>query len=311
MKKPDLDSADHQTSHQANYQADALIPFLFDNTQIRGNSVHLNVTLNRALQYHSYPAPLRLLLGELMAACAMLSATLKMDGALILQIQGKGALKLLVVECTSDFGLRATAKWDGDLPNEFKSMIGDGQCAITLAPKNGESYQGIVPLEGENIAQMLEDYMLRSQQIDTKLWLTCDGENASGMLIQRLPDLPNQELPDQDSDTWNRICILADTVTSDELQSLSLEMLLTRLFGEEDVCMFSAKPTQFYCACTRLKVANMLMLLGKDEVESILAERENIEVNCEFCNKKYAFDTVDAAALFTHESIAPATSTKH
>lgn len=287
-------------------QRDYLQRFMFDNTPIRGNTVHLNVTLNSALQYHDYPAPLRALLGELMAASALLSATLKMDGALVLQIQGKGALKLLVVECNAGLGMRATAKWDGELPEKFKDMIGDGHCVITLAPKEGEPYQGIVPLEGENIAEMLEDYMLRSQQIDTRLWLNFDGENAAGMLIQKLP---NQ--PEQDADAWNRICILADTVTNDELQQLDLELLLTRLFGEEDVRMFSAKPTQFQCSCNRTSVANMLHMLGKDEVDSILAERSQIEVNCEFCNKRYEFDAVDAAALFTSEPVAPTTSAKH
>ena len=132
------------------------------------------------------------------------------------------------------------------------------------------------------------------------------SENASGMLLQKLPDQP-----EEDADAWNRICILAETVTSDELQQLDPELLLTRLFGEEDVRMFSAKPTQFHCGCTRSKVANMLLMLGKDEVESILAERSQIEVNCEFCNKRYEFDAVDAAALFAHEPVAPASSAKH
>ncbi len=277
-------------------QRDSLHRFVFENTPIRGNTVHLNITFKQALQYHDYPAPLRMMLGELMAASALLSATLKMDGALILQIQGKGALKLLVVECTADFGLRATAKWEGELPADFKSMIGDGQCVITLDQKAGESYQGIVPLEGETIAEMLENYMQRSQQIDTRLWLNCDGENAAGMLIQKLP-----EMPDEDADAWDRITILADTVTNDELIKLEPQLLLTRLFGEETVRLFTEKPTQFYCGCNRNRVANMLITLGKEEIDSILNERDNIQVNCEFCNKQYLFDPVDAAALFAGE----------
>jgi len=286
-------------------QRDSLHRFVFENTPIRGNTVHLNITFNQALQYHDYPAPLRMMLGELMAASVLLSATLKMDGALILQIQGNGALKLLVVECTADFGLRATAKWEGELPADFKSMIGDGQCMITLDQKVGESYQGIVPLEGETIAEMLENYMQRSQQIDTRLWLNCDGENAAGMLIQKLPEQPNE-----DADAWDRITILADTITNDELQKLAPQLLLTRLFGEETVRLFSAKSTQFYCGCNRTKVANMLHMLGKVEIESILAERSKIEVNCEFCNKQYQFDAVDAAALFIKKAVAsPSTST--
>jgi molecular chaperone Hsp33 len=291
-------------------QRDSIHRFVFENTPIRGNSVHLNVTFDSALQYHEYPSPLRIILGELMVASALLSATLKMEGALILQIQGKGALKLLVVECTTEgemlVSMRATAKWNGDLPDDPNSLIGDGHCVITLAPIDAEAYQGIVPLEGNSISQILENYMLRSQQIETRLWLACNGKSASGMLLQKLP---NQ--PEQDIDAWNRICILADTVTNDELQDLDPAQLITRLFGEEDVRMFSAKSTQFYCNCSRSKVANMLLLLGQEEVESILTERDEIEVHCDFCNKRYAFDAVDAAALFAQEPIAPASKAKH
>ena len=291
-------------------QRDSLHRFVFENTPIRGNFVHLNVTLESALQYHEYPDQLRTILGELMVASVLLSATLKMEGSLTLQIQGNGTLKLLVVECSADpekgFNLRATAKWQGELPGDPKLIIGDGHCVITLSPIDSESYQGIVPLEGYSIAQILENYMLRSQQIDTRLWLACDGKSASGMLLQKLPDQP-----EHDTDAWNRVCILAETVTTDELQQLELEMLLTRLFGEEDVRMFSAKPTQFHCSCTRSKVANMLLLLGQDEVTSILTERGDVEVHCDFCNKRYEFDTVDAAALFAQEPVAPSSSAKH
>jgi len=249
-------------------------------------------------------------LGELMAASALLSSTLKMDGALIIQIQTKGALKLLVVECSSSFDMRATAKWDGDLADDFISMIRNGQCAITLDQKNGEPYQGIVPIEGETIAEILENYMLRSQQIDTKLWLTCDNKSAAGMLLQKLPE-QHEEGPEYDADIWNRINILADTVTIEELRTVAPELLLTRLFGEETVRLFTAKPTQFYCGCNRTKVANMLHMLGKAEIESILAERDEIEVNCEFCNKHYQFDAIDAAALFVKETLVSSSTSTH
>ena len=287
-------------------QKDTLHRFMFENTAIRGNLVHLNDALKQALAFHDYPLQLRIVLGELMAASAMLSATLKMDGALILQIQGKGALKLLVVECTAELNLRATAKWHGDLAHDFKQMIGEGHCVITLDPEEGEPYQGIVPIEGDSIAEMLENYMLRSQQIDSKLWLACDGENAAGMLMQKMP---NQA--ETDVDAWNRLGLLAETVTNEELQTLQPEALLTRLFSEEDIRLFSAQPTQFSCSCSRSSVANMLHMLGQEEVDSILTERGNVEVNCDFCNKKYVFDAIDAAALFSSETVAPASNAKH
>lgn len=198
----------------------------------------------------------------------------------------------------SDLDLRATAKWNGDITDDsaFIDLIQDGQCVITLDPEEGEIYQGIVPIEGNTIAEMLEHYMLQSQQIETKLWLNCDGESATGMLLQKLPDLP-----DQDSDTWNRIGILANTVTNKELQTLEAEQLLTSLFNEEDIRLFEARPTQFHCHCNRQSVSNMLHMLGESEIESILKEEKVIEVNCDFCNLQYQFDTVDVAMIFSSE----------
>jgi molecular chaperone Hsp33 len=281
-------------------QNDLLHHFLFEDTPIRGNLVHLNSTYRFALEHQDLPLVIKKALGELMAASALLTSTLKMDGAMILQIQTKGQLKLLVVECSSNLDIRATAKWDGEIAGDehFLDLIKEGHCIITLDTKENEPYQGIVPIEGESIAVMLENYMLRSQQIDTKLWLSCDGENAAGLLLQKLPE----ELT-PDTDAWNRITILADTVTENELQTNTAERMITNLFHEEDVRLFEAKPTRFYCKCSRVKVSGMLQMLGKNEVESILIEQEKIKVNCDFCNKEYAFDAVDAATLFASNPV--------
>ena len=291
--------------------ADSLQHFLFENTPIRGNIVHLNHTYQQVLQHQTLPLVLKQALGELMAASALLSATLKMEGAMVLQLQSKGVLKLLVVECSSNLEMRATAKWDIERTDEitngtFLNLVKNGHFVITLDPNNGAPYQGIVPIEGETIAEMLENYMQRSQQIDTSLWLHCDGESASGMLLQKLP-----EQLEMDADAWNRVNVLAQTVTNDELQSLSPERLLTRLFSEEDIRLFEEKPTRFLCSCSKTKVSNMLRLLGADEVNSIIAERENIEVNCDFCNKQYVFDAVDAAALFASEPVIKLSDSTH
>lgn len=288
-----------------NNSHDSLHHFLFENAvsarqsnepmPIRGNLVHLNQTYQLAMQHQHLPNVLKIALGELMAASALLSATLKMEGALVLQLQSKGALKLLVVECSHNLNMRATAKWDEAQTTElenanFVDLVKHGHFVITLDPSIGEAYQGIVPIEGETIAEMLQNYMLRSQQIDTSLWLHCDGESASGLLLQKLPNIG-----ELDADAWNRVNILAETVSNDELQNLTAETLLTRLFAEEDVRLFEAKPTQFRCSCNKTKVGNMLRLLGANEVESILAELGKIEVNCDFCNKRYTFDAIDAA----------------
>ena len=295
---------------------DSLQHFLFEDNlnqpmPIRGNLVHLNQTFKQVLQHQTLPTVLKQALGELMAASALLSATLKMDGALVLQLQSKGALKLLVVECSHDLNMRATAKWDETLSNEmnnfpFIDLVKNGQFVITLDPSVGEAYQGIVPIEGVTIAEMLQNYMLRSQQIDTSLWLHCDSESASGMLLQKLPNLDNLDV-----DAWNRMNILANTVTNEELKNLNPEALLRRLFSEENVRLFDAKSTQFRCSCSKPKVGNMLRLLGKQEVESILAELGKIEVNCDFCNKHYSFDTVDAAQLLASELSVKTSAAKH
>ena len=302
---------------------DALQRFVFENTPVRGNLVHIGHTFQEALQHQELPSGLRKALGELMAASALLSATLKMHGALVLQIQSKGALKLLVVECSTDkdsaIKIRATAKWTGDVSDNqtLFTLVEHGHFMITLDPKDGgQAYQGIVPLEGESISAVLENYMLRSEQIDTKIWLSCDGESAAGMLIQKLPNTMNQETQSQEAsiaqlDTWNRVGYLADTVTDDELLHLPPETLLTRLFNEEDVRLFDASPAAFHCSCTRESVANMLRMLGDAEILSMIEERGNIEVNCDYCNELYAFDKVDAAELMVAEIVVPASTGIH
>ncbi|MGV3583358.1 MAG: Hsp33 family molecular chaperone HslO [Methylophilus sp.] len=282
---------------------DQLHPFLFENTPIRGNIATLQKTYIEALQHQSLPPAIKLALGELMVASALLISTLKMEGALILQLQSKGLLKLLVVECTSDLEIRATAKWSDEIGQQsFIELVQGGHFVITLTPKNSEPYQGIVALEGNSIAEMLEQYMLRSQQIDTTLWLHCDDNSASGMLLQKLP---NQTLHDQDS--WNRINQLTNTVTHHELSTLTPEAILLRLFNEEDVRLFNGRAITANCSCSREHVANMLEMLGEREIESIIEEQGSIQINCDFCNKLYVFDENEAVALF-HPTI---THTKH
>jgi molecular chaperone Hsp33 len=298
---------------------DTLNRFIFENTPVRGNIVNLTNTFQLALNKQQLPAGLKKALGELMAASALLTATLKMNGSLVLQIQSKGALKLLVVECTSDFGIRATAKWNGEITDKQNlfDLIEHGQFVITLDPKDGgQTYQGIVPIEGDDISTILENYMLRSEQIDTKIWLASDGKSAAGMLLQKLPDTMNQISKSEDSaehdiDAWNRVGHLADTITNEELLELDTETLLHRLFHEEDVRLFEASNTKFFCSCTRASVANMLRMLGNDEISSILEEQGKIEVNCDFCNTHYQFDKVDAAQLMVSDVAAQGSKEIH
>ncbi len=287
---------------------DTLQRFVFENSAVRGNLVNLTQTFNLALNQQQLPKGLRKALGELMAASALLAATLKMNGALVMQIQSTGTLKLLVVECTTIAGealkMRATAKWSEDITDDqdLFELVEYAQFMITLDPKEGgQAYQGIVPLEGSSISAALENYMLRSEQIDTRIFLSCDGDSAAGMLIQKLPETMNQLTLDRDEDTWARVGHLASTVTDDELLHLPTETLLTRLFHQEDVRLFEPTATEFFCSCSRDSVSNMLRMLGDEEILSIIEERGNIEVNCDFCNALYTFDKVDAAQLLVSE----------
>lgn len=290
---------------QSFYSSDQLHRFVFENTPIRGNLVNLSLTYTTALQHQPMPTVLRIAIGELMAASALLASTIKMKGAMIVQIQGTGPLKLLVVECTDELNMRATAKWSGELGNlDFVEMVGGGQFVITLDPKNGgQAYQGIVPLEGNTIAEILQNYMLRSEQIETHIWLACDGNSAAGMLLQKLPDQP-----EQDADAWARVGYLAETVTQKELLQLPPETLLRRLFSEEDVRLFEAQLVKFHCGCSRVSVMAMLRMLGQEEVMSVLAEQGKVQVHCDFCNAEYQFDRIDAEQLFSADIMPPPAS---
>jgi len=287
---------------------DTLTRFLFENAPIRGGIVRLQSTWNAVLDRHDYPPVLRKVMGELMAASALLTATLKLNGSMILQIQGNGPVSLLVVECRGDMTMRATAKWDGELRHDhLTELVGDGRFVITLDPRDGkQAYQGIVPLEGNSVAEVLQNYMTRSEQLETGLWLACDDETASGLLLQKLP-----EQPEQDEDAWNRALQLADTVKPSELLQLDAATLLRRLFNAEDLRMFDAQPAAFHCGCSREGVSRVLRMLGKEEVQGILEERGNIEVHCEFCNQRYLFDAIDTEQVFTTEIATPGSETRH
>lgn len=276
---------------------DLLHPFIFEQSAVRGNHVMLDKSLFKALEHQTLDPALKKVIGEFTAASVLLTATLKMQGKLILQLQSQGSLQLLVVECTSDLNIRATAKVSGELHGHgLTQWLTQGQLVITLMPEQGEPYQGIVPLEGDNIATMLENYMLRSQQIDTRLWLTAEGDRAAGLLLQKLPQQQEYDL-----DCWNRVQHLAGTVTDEELLNLEAITLLQRLFVEEDVRLFSGRETEAFCSCSQANVTNMLQMLGLAEVRSIIEEQGSVEIQCDFCHKHYVVDEDEALALFDED----------
>jgi molecular chaperone Hsp33 len=288
--------------------SDTLQRFLLEGTPVRGEIVRLDATWRAVLERRDYPEHLKTLLGEMVAAGALLSATLKFDGALIMQMQGEGPVRLLVVEVTSKHTLRATAKWDGEIVSSgIRALLGNGKFVITIAPESGkQAYQGVVSLDGDTVAEVLEHYMAKSEQLDTRLWLASDENKAGGMLLQRLP-----EHPEYDEDAWNRATTIGETITDKELLTLSARDIIHRLYHQEDIRLFEERPTAFRCSCTRERVTAMLRLLGKEEVQSILTELGHVEVGCEFCGRQYQFDPVDAEQVFASEIQRSAGQTKH
>ncbi len=260
----------------------------------RGELVQLEAAWQSILSRSDYPPAVARLLGETAVAAVLLAATLKIDGKLTLQVQGEGTVHLLVMQVTSERELRGLARWHGEVEGEGLALMGDGRLVMTIETARGERYQGIVPLEGAGLAQALEGYFARSEQLPTRLWLEAGPTRAAGLLVQKMP---GHDSP-QDDEDWNRIVALSETVSAEELLELPAETLLHRLYHEEDRRVFEPESVRFACSCSRERVAEMLRSLGQDEVEDILAEQGRIEVHCEFCNAGYTFDAVDAAALF-------------
>jgi len=285
--------------------------FLFDDHPVRGELVHLNQSWQEVLKRHDYPANIQKILGEMAAASVLLAATLKFKGSLIMQIQGSGPLALAVMEATSDRTLRGLAQWEGDIADmDLLAMTGKATLAITIDPDEGERYQGIVDLGCGEIGRALEDYMLRSQQLDTRLWLHADASSASGMLLQKMPEGFSDDMH-EDEDAWSRVTQLADTVQPDELSQLPFEELLHRLYHEEDVRVFEKHLVSFLCSCTRERVVDMLRMLGYEEVQSIFDTEPKVGVRCQFCNHYYEFDRVDVEELFATNVATGNPATKH
>jgi molecular chaperone Hsp33 len=312
---------------------DELHKFLFDGLPVRGMLVRLTGSWRELLQRRDgvrgaapYPPEVRMLLGEMAAAAVLMQANIKFNGALILQVIGDGPVKLAVAEAQADLSFRTTAKVVGDVPAgaRLEAMLnvhGRGRCAITLDPRDQlpgqQPYQGVVPLHGDRreplqeVSQVLEHYMLQSEQLDTRLVLAADDEVAAGLLIQRMPVEGTGNLGARNEDeiglneAFNRIAHLTATLTKEELLGLDAETVLRRLYWEETVTRYEPQTPRFACTCSRQRVRAMLEGLGREEVDSIVAERGHVEVGCEFCGTQYRFDAVDAADVFTPPSDHP------
>lgn len=281
-------------------QQDCLRRFLFEELGVRGEWVRLNQSWQQAKQHqvlvnHAVESQL----GQALAAVVLLSATIKFKGAMIMQIQGGGELKALVAQATNEGKIRGLVRSEDNVSGDhLLAMLGDGgRLVLTVESEHGEPYQGIVGVAEQSLADVLKTYFIQSEQLDTRLWLFANDEFAAGLFLQELPS------DYQDKADWQRIEILADTITEEEMLALDCEQLLHRLFHEDKVRLYDPQPIEFKCNCSRQKIGGTLAALGRSELESILHEREMVEVDCQFCGEQYCFDRIDVENLLSNPVI--------
>jgi len=299
------------------HDRDTLHRFIFERYPIRGHLVHLDAAWRALIGHRAYPDAIRETLGEAVVASLLLAATIKFEGVLSLQLQGDGPMHLLLVQCTSGLGVRGLARYrnlSASDSHKISDLMGAGNLTVTLETDDGaQRYQGIVPIEGDRLADSLQAYFQNSEQLPTRLWLHADMHGASGMLLQKLPGAA--ELPPADAaaleDAWARVQIIGETLTKEELRTLADAEILHRLFNEDDLRLFEPSPVYFRCRCSRERVAGMLQGLGEVETRSVIAERGKVEVHCDFCNRAYVFDAVDVEQLFKAPVAADSGSSLH
>jgi molecular chaperone Hsp33 len=300
--------------------SDRLLKFLFKAAPVRGGLVRVDDAWRQMVNLHEYPPVVTRLLGEMVAAGALLATSIKFNGALVMQVHGDGPVKLLVVECLPDLAIRATAKLGaGEIADDasLRDLVnrnGRGRFAITLDPRDPvpgqQPYQGIVSLDGDSMAEILETYMRQSEQLDTRLWLAANEHVSAGVLLQSVPG--GGRAVAGDADAWSRAVTLAQTITNDELLRLEPEDVLRRLFWQEALEGYPPMSPHFACTCSRDRIGRMLVSLGRDEVDSIIEEQGTVTVTCDFCNRQYTFDAVDAVQLFARaEPVQSDEATRH
>jgi molecular chaperone Hsp33 len=282
--------------------------FIVENQPVRGHWVRLDSAWRELCAHADYPQPVRELLGQAVAASVLFAATLKFSGTLTLQLQGDGAVNLLVAQCTHDYRLRAVARFDADRVAEidpqdrdaFRKLVGTtGRVAVTVeADERSSRYQGIVPLHGDSLADSLEAYFASSEQLPTRLILAADDERGAGFLVQKVPGAAHADESDIEA-TWKDAQKGIEKLSSDDLLNRPVEELLERGFAEHDMRLFRGAPVQFECRCNQARVSGLLRALGAEEVKDILQEQGSVTVTCEFCHRPYRFGPSDIEALFS------------
>jgi molecular chaperone Hsp33 len=275
-------------------EQDCLRRFLFEEHGIRGVWVKLTESWQAAKKHQHQPEIAINQLGQALACVSMLSTTVKFDGAMILQAQSVGAIKSLVAQATNERKIRGLVRCaENGFDDSMTALFGEGNLVLTIEVGNGKPYQGIVPLQGKNLAAALQMYFEQSEQLKTRLWLFANENHAAGLMLQELPSQDDQE------NDWETIEVLANTVTAQEIFDLDCHELLYRLFNEEDVRLFNSEKIEFECSCSRERIEKTLQAMGAEELHSILEELEFIDVTCEFCGESYCFNDSDVATLIT------------
>lgn len=286
-------------------ERDNLQRFIFENAPVRGEFIHLAESFQTIISQHSYPPAVQQLLGEALCVAGLLTAIIKFKGRLSVQFRGKGKLKMLLAQCDDKFSLRGLVQYDGDLSYEdLMQSFNDGVLMITLSPdKSTKSYQGVVAWRGNSLVESIEGYFRDSEQLATRLWLSVDKDFAAGLLLQVMPGDESasyaleREMVDMQ---WSRLTSASEQIEKADLLHLGYESLLRKLYPHEDVRVFEQQPVAFRCTCTRKRGEDAILLLGKEDAEEEINEKQVLVVTCDFCNKAYEFDKVDVATIFAN-----------
>lgn len=287
--------------------------FIFDDRDIRGEWVALEQSYAEVLARHPYPQPVAALLGELMAATALLVGALKFDGLLVLQARSQGPIPLLMVECSSDRDIRGMARYEAEqIPADatLAQLMPDGHLTLTIDPIKGQRYQGTVDLDGANLSECFTNYFVQSQQLNTRFWLDANGGKARGLLLQQLP-VDRERDEEEREGSWQHVVALAGTLKPEEW-ALDNETLLHRLYHEDAVRLFDIEPLRFHCSCSRERSGNALVSLGEEDAKALVEEcGGKVEIDCQFCNERYFFDASDVAQLFAGGGTEAPSDTQH
>lgn len=272
---------------------DQLHRYLFADAAVRGELVNVSHTLHAILEGHDYPAAVKKLMAEMLVTTSLMTATLKFEGDITVQLQGDGPLAMAVINGNDKQELRGVARVRAEIDDEatLAQMLGQGYLVITITPAKGERYQGIVALEKPTFAECIEEYFLRSEQLPTRLIIRNNTQGAAGILLQVLPS------EDKDSEALNHLATLATTVKEEELIGLPANDVLWRLFHQEEVTVYDPQPVQFKCSCSRQRCGEVLKTVSEEEIDAILAEDGKIDMHCDYCGSHYLYDAVDVANI--------------